>query len=194
MNRKSFWAFLMGIVCCLSVQGQQIAVKTNLLYDATTTLNVGVEGRLSPRWTLDVSANWNPWTFSDNKKWRQLAIQPEARYWFCEAFNGHFVGAHLLGGIYNMGNWNTDFKFLGTDFGSLKDYRYEGWMIGAGAVYGYQWLLSRHWSIEAAIGIGYIYSQADKYECPTCGDKLENNKSHHYFGPTKAAINLIYAF
>lgn len=93
-----------------------------------------------------------------------------------------------------MGNWNTDFKFLGTDFGKLQDYRFEGWMLGVGVAYGYQWLLSKHWSIEAEIGIGYVYSQADKYECATCGDKLENNEPHHYFGPTKAAINLIYVF
>ena len=112
----------------LSVSAQNWAVKTNLLYDMTATMNLGAEVRMSPQWTLDVSANWNPWTFSDNKKWKQLVVQPEARYWFCEAFNGHFVGAHLLGGIYNMGNWDTDFTFLGTDFGKLKDYRFEGWM------------------------------------------------------------------
>ena len=97
----------------VSVSAQDWAVKTNLFYDATTTMNLGFETRISPKWTLDVSANWNPWTFSENKKWKQLSLQPEARYWFCEAFNGHFVGAHLLGGIYNMGNWDTDFKFLG---------------------------------------------------------------------------------
>ena len=178
----------------ISVSAQNWALKTNLFYDATTTMNLGFETRIAPKWTLDVSANWNPWTFSDNKKWKQLSLQPEARYWFCEAFNGHFVGAHLLGGIYNMGNWDTDFKFLGTDFGELQEHRFEGWMLGVGVAYGYQWLLSKHWSIEAEIGIGYAYSQADKYECATCGDKLENNEPHHYFGPTKAAINLIYVF
>ena len=178
----------------VSVSAQDWALKTNLFYDATTTMNLGFETRVAPKWTLDVSANWNPWTFSENKKWKQLSLQPEARYWFCEAFNGHFVGAHLLGGIYNMGNWDTDFKFLGTDFGKLQDYRYEGWMLGVGVAYGYQWLLSKHWSVEAEIGIGYVFSRADKYECATCGDKLENNEPHHYFGPTKAAINLIYVF
>lgn len=93
-----------------------------------------------------------------------------------------------------MGNWNTDFTFLGTDFGQLQDYRFEGWMLGAGVAYGYQWLLSKHWSIEAEIGIGYVYSRYDKYECPHCGDLLEENKPHNYFGPTKAAVNLIYVF
>lgn len=178
----------------LSVSAQNWAVKTNLLYDMTATMNLGAEVRMSPQWTLDVSANWNPWTFSDNKKWKQLSFQPEARYWFCEAFNGHFLGAHLLGGIYNMSNWDTDFTFWGTDFGKLKDHRYEGWMLGAGIVYGYQWILSKHWSIEAEIGIGYVYSRYDKYRCAGCGRKTEEGKSHHFVGPTKAAVNLIYVF
>ncbi|MBD8039173.1 MULTISPECIES: DUF3575 domain-containing protein [Bacteroidaceae] len=178
----------------LSVSAQNWAVKTNLLYDMTATMNLGAEVRMSPQWTLDVSANWNPWTFSDNKKWKQLSFQPEARYWFCEAFNGHFLGAHLLGGIYNMSNWDTDFTFLGTDFGKLKDHRYEGWMLGAGIAYGYQWILSKHWSIEAEIGIGYVYSRYDKYRCAGCGRKTEEGKSHHFVGPTKAAVNLIYVF
>lgn len=178
----------------LSVSAQDVAVKSNLLYDMTTTINFGAEVRMSPQWTLDVSANWNPWTFSDNKKWKQLSFQPEARYWFCEAFNGHFLGAHLLGGIYNMSNWDTDFTFLGTDFGKLKDHRYEGWMLGVGIAYGYQWILSKHWSIEAEIGIGYVYSRYDKYRCAGCGRKTEEGKSHHFVGPTKAAVNLIYVF
>ena len=178
----------------LSVSAQNWAVKTNLLYDMTATMNLGAEVRMSSKWTLDVSANWNPWTFSDDKKWKQLSFQPEARYWFCEAFNGHFLGAHLLGGIYNMSNWDTDFTFLGTDFGKLKDHRYEGWMLGAGIAYGYQWILSKHWSIEAEIGIGYVYSRYDKYRCAGCGRKTEEGKSHHFVGPTKAAVNLIYVF
>ena len=183
------------LLCCsISAGAQDWAVKTNLFYDALTTVNLGFETRLYPKWTLDVSANYNPWSFSENKKWKQLSLQPEARYWFCEAFNGHFLGAHLLGGIYNIGNLNSDFTFLGTDFSKLQDYRFEGWMLGAGIAYGYQWLLSKHWSIEAEIGIGYVYSRYDKYECPTCGDLLEDNQSHNYFGLTKAAINLIYVF
>ena len=175
----------------LSVSAQDVAVKSNLLYDMTATMNLGAEVRMSPQWTLDVSANWNPWTFSDNKKWKQLSFQPEARYWFCEAFNGHFLGAHLLGGIYNMSNWDTDFTFLGTDFGKLKDHRYEGWMLGAGIAYGYQWILSKHWSIEAEIGFGAAYVDYDKYECATCGDKVGSDQKVKLM-PTKAAVSLIY--
>lgn len=182
------------VVASLTASAQNVVVKTNLLYDITATANLGIEFKVTPKWTVDISGNLNAWTFSDNKKWKHWVLQPEARYWLCERFNGHFVGAHLVGGIYNMGNWNTDFTFLGTDFGQLKEHRYEGWLVGAGIAYGYHWMLGRHWSVEAEIGIGYVYTQADKYECPRCGEQLENNKPHHYVGPTKAAVNLIYVF
>ncbi len=182
------------VVASLTASAQNVVVKTNLLYDITATANLGMEFKVAPKWTVDISGNLNAWTFSDNKKWKHWVLQPEARYWLCERFNGHFVGAHLVGGIYNMGNWNTDFTFLGTDFGQLKEHRYEGWLVGAGIAYGYHWMLGRHWSVEAEIGIGYVYTQADKYECPRCGEQLENNKPHHYVGPTKAAVNLIYVF
>ncbi len=182
------------VVASLTASAQNVVVKTNLLYDITATANLGIEFKVAPKWTVDISGNLNAWTFSDNKKWKHWVLQPEARYWLCERFNGHFVGAHLVGGIYNMGNWNTDFTLLGTDFGQLKEHRYEGWLVGAGIAYGYHWMLGRHWSVEAEIGIGYVYTQADKYECPRCGEQLENNKPHHYVGPTKAAVNLIYVF
>ena len=42
-------------------RAQRWAVKSNLLYDAATTVNLGVEAALGRRVTLDVSGNYNPW-------------------------------------------------------------------------------------------------------------------------------------
>ncbi len=175
-------------------KAQDVAVKTNLAYWATTTPNVGVEITLAPKWTIDLSGGYNPWTFSDNKKWKHWLVQPELRYWLCEKMGGHFVGLHLNGGQYNIGNIDAGFKLLGTDFSALKDSRYEGWFVGAGVSYGYAWMLSRHFNIEAEIGVGYNYSRYDRFECATCGSRIEKDKSHNYVGPTKAAINLVYVF
>lgn len=184
------------ILCLLSwrtAQGQDVAIKTNLLYDATLTLNGGVEVKLAPKWTFDLSGNLNAWTVN-NHRWKHWLAQPEGRYWFCDAFSGHFVGGHLLGGQYNWGNLDMPFKFLGTDFRKLKDFRYQGWMVGAGIVYGYSWILNRHWNIEAAIGLGYVYSRSDVYECADCGKKVRTKVPHNYIGLTKAAIDIIYTF
>jgi len=177
-----------------TLQAQEFAVKTNALYDATATINAGVEATFHPKWSFDLSGNYNPFTFSGGKKWKHWLIQPEARYWFCEALGGHFVGLHLLGGQYNFGHLDADFKLLGSDLGRLKDQRFQGWFAGAGIAYGYSWLLGKHWNLEAEIGLGYSYTRYDIYECTGCGRKTETDRHHNYFGPTKAALNLVYVF
>ena len=177
----------------ITVPAQQVALKTNLLSDATLTLNGAVEMKFAPKWTGELAGNLNAWTVN-GRNWKQWSVMPEGRYWFCQAFSGHFVGAHVFGGQYNFGHLDTDFKFLGTDFSKLKDYRFQGWMVGAGIAYGYSWILDRHWNIEAEIGIGWAYTRYDKFECRDCGQRVEQNKSHNYVGPTKAAVNLIYTF
>ncbi len=188
MMKKGMIGLLLATIS-LPLFAQKIAVKTNLIYDLTTTLNLGVEYRLAPKWTVDVSGNYNPFTFSDNKKWKHWLVQPEARYWFSEAFNRHFVGAHLLGGVFNAGNINAP-SFLSI-FPTDKGYRYEGEMFGAGLTYGYHHALSSRWSLEYALGLGWVHSDYDKYDCPHCGDHLKSDKKD-FLGVTKAAISLVY--
>ncbi len=193
MNR--YLAILIWIASLAGVgaHAQDWAMKSNLLYDATTTLNAGVEVGLAPRWSLDVSGNLNAWTFSEGKRWKHWLVQPEARYWLCDRFAGHFFGAHLLGGQYNFGNLNLP-DFLGNKLSNLKDYRYQGWFAGAGVAYGYTWILGKHWSVEAEIGLGWAYTRYDKYRCANCGKKVDSGRHHNYIGPTKAALNLVYVF
>lgn len=60
----------------ISLSAQNVAIKTNLLYDATTTFNLSAEIGLTPQWTLDLSANYNPFHFqmirSGNIGWHNL--------------------------------------------------------------------------------------------------------------------------
>lgn len=121
-------------------------------------------------------------------------MQPEVRYWLCDRFSGHFLGAHIHGGQYNIGGFNGRYNLFGTDARKLKDTRYQGWFAGFGVAYGYAWILGKHWNLEAEIGIGYSYTRYDRFRCTGCGKRVETNKPHHYVGPTKAAINLVYLF
>lgn len=171
----------------------QFGIKTNLLYDATLTANIGAELRVAPKWSIDVSGNLNAWSLNDGKRWKHWLVQPEARYWFCEAMGGHFLGFHALGGEFNFGHLDLPMNILGTNFKKLKDNRYQGWMAGVGVAYGYSWLLHKHWNLEAELGVGWTYSKYDQYECAGCGRKTGNGH-HNYFGLTKAAINLVYIF
>lgn len=191
MKRVIF--YLMLSIVGGSLYSQSLAIKSNLIYDAIAVANLGVEIPMAPKWTLDVSGNLNAWTIN-NHRWKHWLVQPEARYWLCERFQGHFFGIHALGGQYNVGNLRNSIHFLGTDFSDLTHNRYEGWMAGAGIAYGYSWILSKHWNIEAEIGFGWIYTRSDVYPCEKCGTKLDDNRVHNYVGPTKAALNLVYLF
>lgn len=171
---------------------QKAALKTNLVSDALLSPNLAVEVGLAPKWTLNVAGQFNLWSV-DGHKWRHWLAQPEARYWFCRRFQGHFLGLHAIGGEFNAGNVDFPVKFLGSDFHKLKDRHYEGWGVGAGIGYGYDWILSRHWNLEAEIGIGWIHARFDEYPCAVCGTKLGSGH-HNYFGPTKVAVNLEYVF
>lgn len=189
-----FWITLLALFALAPAsKAQDFALKSNLLSDAALSPNLGMEIGLAPKWTLDVSGQLNAWTVKD-RRWKHWIVQPEARYWFCRRFAGHFLGVHALGGQFNFGNWKHGKNFLGTDFSRLKDRRYQGWGAGAGVAYGYAWPVHPHWNIEAELGLGWIYTRYDAYPCSECGSKIVSDKSHNYFGPTKLALNIVYIF
>lgn len=177
-----------------TVQAQKVAVKTNLLSDVLYSPNLGIEVGLAPKWTLDVTGQFNMWTLSHDRRWKHWAVQPEARYWFCDRFSGHFLGFHAHGGQYNMGGFDGMLNLLGTDARKIRDTRYQGWFAGAGVAYGYAWILNRHWNFEAEIGLGYSYTRYDRFRCTGCGKKIETDRPHHYVGITRLAVNLVYVF
>lgn len=193
MKLKFLIGLFLGLVVATNVKAQNVAIKTNVLYDVTATVNLGVEVGLAPKWTLDVSGNLNAWNTHETKRWKHWLVQPEARYWFCDRFSRHFVGFHAIGGQYNIGGLNNNIIFLGTPYKNLTNNRYQGWGVGAGVAYGYALILGKHWNLEFELGVGYIYSGYDVFECSGCGRRVGSD-SHHYFGLTKAAVNLVYLF
>ena len=192
MIRKKLCLLLLLLALCTGAKSQSVAVKSDLLSDALLNVNLGVEFGLAPKWSLDLAGEYNGWTV-DGHKWKHWYAQPELRYWFCDRFARHFVGLHTLGGQYNFGNLSNHINFLGSDLSKLSDYRYQGWAVGGGLAYGYAFILSRHWNLELELGVGYLYTEFDKFECKDCGRKVDS-KSHNYVGPTKAAVNLVYLF
>lgn len=181
----------MTLASLLTANAQKVALKTNLLYDATTTPNLGAELAMGKKSTLQLFYGLNPWKFASDrtKQLRHWLLMPEYRYWTCQKFNGHFFGIHALGGQYNVGGIDLPNPV----FKDLDEKRYEGWYAGGGLTYGYQWLLSRHWNLEASVGVGYIRFHYKEFPCTECGALIqENNKN--YFGPTKLALSLMYCF
>lgn len=195
MRSKYYILLLFGLLVQFGAKGQNdVAIKSNILYDLTATINAGIEVGLAPRWSLDVSGNFNAWTMKNDRRWKHYLVQPEVRYWLCDRFMGHFLALHLHGGQYNFGGIKNSINFLGTNLSNLTTHRYQGWFAGAGVGYGYAFVLGRHWNLELEAGIGYAYTVFDEFECAGCGRKVNTDLNHHYFGPTKLAVNFVYLF
>ena len=157
MRKVVFTLALLASICMLSSaqtslkneRGATVALKTNALYWATTTPNLGLEVRLAPKWTLEAEVGLNPFApkkedGSFDKSIKHFRLHPEVRYW------------------------------LGTE-----NERHQGWGTGVGLSYGYSWVLGKHWNIEATIGAGYLYLESDIYPCTHCGTKREKVKKHY---------------
>lgn len=182
--------FLVIVALTASMTGafaQKVAIKNNLLYDATATPNLALEMALSRKMTLELGAGINWFDFSENRKAKHVLVQPELRWWTCDVFNGHFFGLHGYGAQFNIGGWDIPVGRLE----KFKDSRYQGYLYGGGISYGYQWLLSPRWNLETSIGAGYARIHYDKYPCAECSTKLDEGK-YNYWGVTKAAVSLIY--
>lgn len=171
------------------VAAQNVGIKTNALYWSTSTPNLGVEISMGKKHTAQIFVGLNPWKQNggDQSSIRHWLVMPEYRYWFCQNFNGWFLGVHAMGGQFNTGGVNLPFGI----FKPLRDHRYEGWYAGGGVTAGYQWPLTKHWNLETSLGVGYDYIQYDKFKCGICGEKQKSSHDN-YLGPTKAALSLIY--
>jgi len=199
MSLKKSVVFLLLLFLCFNSYPQEIktvvnktpsvAINSNLLYDATTSMNLGMEFKLNNTSTLKLPVTYNPWEFDNNKKFKFILFQPEWRWWLCDAFNGHFFGIHAHYAFYNAGGirsvWSIPFS------GYMQNHRFQGWLAGGGLTYGYQFYLAPRWSLETSLGIGYAYLDYDMYYCEECG-KLISRDNRNYFGLTQAGISLIY--
>lgn len=175
------WFVIIALVCIgmvSGVQAQQIAVKSDAAFWAVLAPNAGVEVTLGRKTTLELSGAWKPWTARDGETFRFWVVQPEGRYWLCEAFDGHFFGAHLHGAQYYLRH---------------KGRIYDGYLAGGGFSYGYAWILSPHWNVEAMLGVGYArlwYKERPDLPCAKCA----RSKSRNYVGPTAVSLSFSYLF
>lgn len=146
-------ALFTGLLLCVGTQlsAQRVSLKTNALYWATASPNVGLEFRFNRHLTLNLEGAANRLKFGADSKinTRIVSFTPEMRYWFsARPQAGHFVG--LMG-------MATTYKAL------FKDTWHDGDCFGAGLTYGYSFVLSRRWSMETTIGLGLLHIRERKY-------------------------------
>ena len=184
---RALYLSLLSIIFLLSsvpdLRGQQSALKTNVLYWATTTPNGGVELGLGRRFSVDLWGAYNAWKFSNEMKLNLYLVQPEIRFWPCRKFEGHFVGVHGHYGHFNIG--------LIPFISGLKDNVLRGDLYGGGLTYGYHWAFGDRWGVEALLGCGYVSMKYTKYRCSECAEPV-GAYTRNYFGPTRLGFSVIY--
>lgn len=158
------------------------AIKSNALYLAAGVTNIGGEYAFHPHWSVDLPLVYSPYTLARTYRMRFLYIQPEARYWLDRPMKGHFFGVHLHAGVFNV---------------SLDDknrYQSEKGFHGAGISYGYAMPLSRRWSMEFTVGVGYAFTRYCTYYNVPNGLRYEKDRPYNYWGLTKLGLNFVYRF
>ena len=162
-----------------------MAVKTNMLYDALLTPNIGVEFYLGKNYTI--SADWMyAWWKKHSIAWwhRTYGGDLEFRRYFGRVANekplqGWHVG--LYGGIVTY-----DFDWGG------RGYLGDRWSYGGGLSFGYSMPWKRRLNLDFTVGIGYLGGEYKEY-LPLDGCYVwQCTKQRNYIGPTKIEVSLVW--
>lgn len=171
------------------VPQRRIALRTNLLYDATLSPNIGVDVRVDSTWTVGLLAGINAWDIDKekNKKWRHMLFSLRARRFLNDSvFHKGYIEADVIYSHFNVGNVKFPFGL----YKSVRDRRLQGDLVALGGKYGYSWILARNWRIEAEAGVAVGYAWFKEYDCPHCGTFLGNGD--RIFLLPQLGINIVY--
>ena len=167
------------------------AVKTNLLADMVTAVNLGVEVPLGENFSVNAHFTFPWWTagpYGNKYALQMLDAEGELRWWFAkgeERFEGHYVALQGSGGKFDL-QW-------GRDIGCYQCYNW-----GVGLSYGYAMRLGKHLNMEFALTLGYLAIDYQHYvPSPDWSVLLRDNAKAgvlHYFGPTGLKVSLVYPF
>ena len=196
---KYVYILLFSLLCGKPLLAQQsdgmerslprVALRTNLLYDATLSPNLGVDVRVDSTWTVGLLAGMNAWDIDKekNKKWRHMLFSFRARKYVNDSvFHKGYFEADAIYSHFNVGN----VKFPLGLYKTVRERRLQGDLLALGGKYGYSWILSRDWRIEAEAGVAIGYAWFKEYDCPHCGTYY--GKDDRIFLLPQLGVNIVY--
>lgn len=166
----------------------RVALRSNLLYDATLSPNLGLDVRVDSTRTIGLLAGFNAWDLdkTENKKWRHMLFSLRARKYNDSIFHKGYFEGDLIYSHFNVGNTKIPFGL----YSAVKDRRLQGDLVALGAKYGYSWILSRTWRLEAEAGVAVGYAWFKEYDCAVCGTYY--GKDDRIFLLPLLGINVVY--
>lgn len=157
-------------------------ITTNLLYWAALAHNGGVEYAINNRCYLSLNGACAWWSKRDDYKvYRWLVGELAFTYCIKPRFgqDGPQAGVYVQTGEFEFMNGYKNRK---------------GEFTSAGLSGGYRWKLNKRLYLNAEIGIGYMYIDY-RHAIPIESTLIYQGHNYsHYFGPTKAAVSLIFSF
>lgn len=169
----------------VSAKPYTLALRTNVLCDAMLLPTLGLEWRINRHLgiRLDGSLSW--WGNEKGKIQKMWLLNPEVR-WYLLRDKRFYIGASGNYGQYNI------YKY---PIGSIlsKNTGHQGSMWGAGVTVGYQLRLSRCFSADFNLGLGYTHFRYDTFGI-TDGVRVykERHRSENFRGPAQAGISLVW--
>jgi hypothetical protein len=167
------------------------ALKTNLLFDLGTALNVEIEFPIGERWSV-LGEYTFPWWLWKSKQYcfQLISANVEGRYWFGNrtdrpVLTGWFAGVYVGGGYYDL-EWGN------------RGYQGEFYIAG-GVSAGYVHTLNKkgNFRMEYSLGVGYLHTGYREYK-PVFGIDNEwhlvrqRSGNFTWIGPTRAKISLVW--
>lgn len=182
----------------LDLQGYDVkplfAIKTNLLYDIASVVNVGIEIPIRSHYSVDVDLLFPWWVWDDgtedSRRDRFILVNGniEGKYWFGDrsrrsVLTGWYAGLYTGGGLY-------DIEIDGE--GDQGEFIILGGVSG-----GYAHTVNRSGSLrlEYSLGASYIKSDYKKYQALYSTDSNwhaveSSNGVYRWLGPAKAEVSL----
>ena len=152
-------------------------VRTNLLYDLGSALNVGIEYYPHhSHWTVMADYTFPWWSHDASHRYLQMINGSlEARRYFKkdDTHTGHYLSAYAHANLY--------------DFSFDAERAWQGEGAGLGLGYGYVWQpwKNERWKLEAFVRFGYYQSLYDPYHA---GIPYEGKYYYDWEGPIENFI------
>lgn len=165
------------------------AVKTNLLYDALSAVNLEVEVPIGDKWSIAVEDVFPWWSWGPNRNkyaFQMIEIGIEPRYWFykkedADVLEGHFVGVYGMSAKYDF-QWDRSLCYQG-----------EYWSTGV--TYGYSLPVKEWLKLEFSASVGFMCSNYRHYQPSPEYENLYLDEYQvgmlSYFGPTKVNVSMV---
>lgn len=168
------------------------AMKTNLLYDVLSAVNLEIEIPIGKQWSVAAEGIF-PWWKASRADWTMQLLSGHAsvKYWFGdrdakEVLTGWNIGLYGGVGKYDLQLFDKDGE--------------QGDFFDAGLQAAYAHKIGKHFHMEYSLGVGYLQrdtKEYDKVNDTMYGDikvfrfpwKVERKQ---WFGPTFAKVSLVW--